>query len=941
MPNTDCQPSPILKTKLAIPPIREAWVTRPRLLARLDESLRSGQRLVLISAPAGYGKTALVSMWARSLTDRGWQVAWISLSESERDLARFMSYMGAALRTCNIATHLGQTPQTGPPQPLAVQQQLAVCINEIGESLQDSGSHAPGADRLFLVLDDYHTAALTSTDAVLAFLLDNLPPETRLVIATRLDPALPLARLRARGEMTELRAADLAFSTAETAELLHRAGLTIASQQAIESLQERTEGWAAGLHLAALSLRDRQDPERLMDDLAGTHRYIADYLMAEVLEQQQAYVQQFLLQTSILDPLCAELCENIVLLRTERDSAPGASAGTGMPVDGTTARDVLAYLDTANLFLLPLDEERVWYRYHQLFRDLLQGRLKRQSPSLISKLHERASRWYESHAMPIAAIEHALLAQDSDRAAQLIAAYGETAILRNETGVLLRWLAALPDTVRQEHPILHVWHGAALLFAGQGPDEVQTHLAHATVGDPEPRVAGAARVFQTMMDLLQGDSLTAITNAESALALLSPADSFLTILATSNLGLAQMVRGHLDAAAQTFESLLPLVREPRTTDAGAPAHELAAIAASPLANLAGLLMIQGKLHRAAALYRQVLEIAVDAQGCPIPTAGKAYMGLGEVEREWNDLDAAAEHLETGIALTRRSIEMGTVVGYISLMAVRYAQGKTEAAREAIGKAREIARRSTVTDLDDRLVAAFDVWLATHEGDQITARSWIKAHAANTDTASGSGRADAEFHELEQLALARAHLALGEPSLALALLTPLEASAFSRNRMRRVMEVWVLQALALHAQGRTDTAVQALAQALEFGEPEGFVRTFVDAGKPMAALLYTAVEQGILPRYAGWLLTCFEDLDHVPASDTLAPQHAIVEPLSQRELEVLALIAAGLTNQEIARQLVIALSTVKGHTSNIYGKLGVRSRTQAVAMARTLGLLTHT
>ena len=893
------------------------------MLSRLDEIRRPGKRLALLSAPAGYGKTALVTAWARVLDARCWGTAWISLTEREGDVARFLQVLGAALAPWGAEPDLLALSPLGVLRPPALPQLLTPLLNRVHAALEGELSGGMPVEGLVLVLDDLHLAEGARVQEAIALMLEALPPRLRVVATTRVDPPWALARLRARGELVELRAGDLRFTTEEIADVLGNAGLGDLPPEARATLETRTEGWPAGLQLAVLSLQGREDAAMLVGELGATQRHLLDFLIEEVVERQPARIQQFLLVTSILDQLTAPLCDELLDLL---DAVPVPTV-TGEPVApdaGTSAGAYLSHLETANLFLVPLDDRRSWYRYHRLFRDLLANRLTRVAPELGPELHRRASAWYEGEGLIAEAVDHAYAAAELDRVAGLLLAHGESLLMHGETETLLHRLGALPASTFAEHPLLDVWTAAALLFSGRPAEEVRRHLTRARAGDPAPDVVGAADAVAAILALLQGDPTGAVAASRQALALL-PADMgrLMRLLTHSNLGMAQMVTGDLTGAVRTYEELLA------AASLGFPV----AMAIGPLANLGGLAMIRGELTRAAALYERVLELGRDRQGRHLPITGKALMGLGEVEREQDRLEVAIAQLEEGIALTRRLIEMGAVVGYVSLTMARQALGDAEGARRAISDARELALRSRVTDLDDRFVDCFEVWLWVLQGRLGAVRRWVEQDAGWVGARGSSGPA-AEFQELAQLVLARARLALGEPEAALALLTPLEAAVVRRTRMRRAMEIWVLQALALRQLKREEAALVPLSKALAFGETEGFVRVFVDEGAAMARPLYDAVEREISPHYAGRLLARLIEPEPAPRGGATA----LIEPLSERELEVLGLIARGLSNAEIARDLVIALSTVKGHTSNIYGKLGVRTRTQAVARARALGLL---
>jgi LuxR family transcriptional regulator, maltose regulon positive regulatory protein len=912
-----------VRTRLVVPPLHPEWVGRPGQLARLDEIRRPGKRLALLSAPAGYGKTALAATWASSLAAQSWAVVWISLTERERDVARFLQVLAAALDGWGVEPDEPQPPPSGVRDIPTLEQRLAPVLNQLDAALE--GERPDAVEGLALVLDDVHLAESPRVSEAIALMLAALPQRMRMVATTRVDPPWALARMRARGELVELRAADLRFSAEEISLLLAHAGVGNLPSAALSTLEARTEGWPAALQLAALSLRGRPDAAALVVDLGMTRRHLLDFLLEEVVARQPAIIQRFLLATSLLEVLAAPLCEELVGLLDAIQVPSEPQDPPAGPGRDAAAAEILDYLEMANLFLVPMDETRQWYRYHRLFRDLLANRLERCAADVKPELHRRSSAWYEREGLIAEAVDHAFAARELGRVAALLLAHGEALLMRGETETLLGWLAALPDATFAEHPLLHIWYAAALLFSGQPAEWVERHLSRAADGAPSALVSGAVDVFAAMLALLNGDPACSAAQARRGLSRLPGGGGFVRWLGESNLGMAQIVTGDLDGAVVTYERLLA---EPAQ-------HVPVAMAIGPLANLGGLAMIRGELRRAQALYGRVLEIGRDPQGRLLTTAGKALMGLGEVERERDELDAATGHLEEGIALTGGGIAMGAVVGYVSLMLVRQAQGDAEGARIAIANAHEVARRSRVTDLDDHFVTCYEVWLRVLQGQWDAVRRWVERDAPALLEMQGSPQV-AEFRELMQVVQARAHLGLGEPEAALRVLASLEGAVVRRLRMRRAMEIWVLQSLALAQLGRAEAALRSLMQALTFGEPEGFVRVFLDGGPPVGRLLYHAIERDIAASYAGRLLARFTVPD---SSRGLPAQRGLVEALSERELEVLALIARGLTNAEIAAELVIALTTVKGHTTNIYGKLGVHTRTQAVARARALGLLT--
>jgi LuxR family maltose regulon positive regulatory protein len=951
--HASAQGVPLLTTKFYIPTpppdpstgLETSLVPRPRLIQRLDHGIT--RKLTLVSAPAGFGKSTLLSQWIHSrarssehgaggdragLTPTAPRFAWLSLDQGDNDLTRFLTYFISALQRIEegigepALTTLQSSGLLGATQP-SIEVLLTGLINE-------AAAPAPFA----LILDDYHVITEPRVHAALSFILDHLPPPLHLVIATRADPPLPLARLRARGQLTELRQADLRFTIDEMAAFLQQVmGLELQAE-AVAALASRTEGWIAGLQLAALAMRgagiaDTGQQERLptahqssaasrfIQAFTGSDRYILDFLLEEVLQRQPARVQTFLLHTAVLERLTGPLCDAVL-------------AASRKEIGQQAGQETLEQLERANLFIVPLDNERRWYRYHRLFADLLRKRLGQTHPDLVPVLHRRASAWYQENGLIPEAVDHALAAGDFERAADLIAARAEASLMHSEIGTLLRWLQALPETVTRARPHLCVFYAAALLFNSQPLEVVESRLQDAADADPDGAAAGEAAVFRAMIATFRGDAGAGGQLARQALDLLPAESPFLRTIAANNLGIVHMMRGDLNAASQAFEEVARMSQR-----AGNP---LAAV--GPLSNLAGLYMVHGQLRRAAAIFQQALELATDSQGRPLPMAGRVLMGLGELAREWNDLEAATRYLTQGIELTRQYLEIATVVGYTSLALVKQAQGDPERARQVLDRAGQLALEFDASQFDDLLVAAVQARLAVAQGNIEAAQRWVQERGFDRETGPEEPRASFhEMRELEQVTLARVYLAQEQADAALEVLEPLLQTAERTKRMRRVIELLALKAAAIQQRGEAEQALVALHRALSLAEPEGYVRVFVDIGEPMAHLLYEAAAQGIASAYAGRLLAAFEIEAPVAPSKTGEPSAAgqppsLVEPLSDRELEVLQLIAAGLSNREIATRLFISLSTVKGHTANIYGKLGVNSRTQAVATARALGVL---
>ncbi len=919
---------PLLSTKLHIPPARPGLVARPRLMERLDVGLCG--KLTLISAPAGFGKTTLLSAWIeRRMSAAAGEpaVAWLSLDEQDNDPARFLAYLVAALQALRAGLGEAALAALQAPQPPPSGAMLTILINEVAAlpAPRDSGERP-----YILVLDDYHLITTQAIHDGLAFLLDHLPPNLHLVIATRADPPLPVARLRGQGQLAELRQADLRFSTDEAAAFLNtRLGLHLAAEE-IAALQARTEGWIAGLQMASLVLQGqprhgRQDASGFIHALTGSDRYILDYLVEEVLQRQAESVQAFLLQTCILDRLSGPLCDAILQDREPADRLVGPEA---RPPAGS--QGVLDYLERNNLFVVPLDHERRWYRYYRLFADLLRQRLQRAHPGLEPMLHGLASAWCERNGLLGEAIDHALAAKDWERATRLVEQAAEATLMRSEVATLLGWVDALPDEAVRARPTLCVYQAWALLLAGRPLNAVESLLGEAARGD----AAHQAAPVRALLALYSDEMPRAVELARQALEQLPEDSLFLRNLATWVLGLSHVLQGDLDSGAHTLDQV------------AATSHRSGDVmmAVMVLCHIAELRMSQGKLYQARDTYHQALEWAADEQARPLPIASAALWGLGELSYQWNDLAAAARYLTQGLELAAGWGEVGAMDGYLSLAHVRQAEGDPEGAQEALNRARRVALRTDLTDSDDVLVAAQQAQLWLARGDLAAAVRWLEERGLTVETALAELRTrvgDSFYRSrrrrtVEYATLARALLAQGRPAEALAVLEPLLAIAERWGMSERVIRFQVLAALAFYAQDDLARALAALERALALAEPGGYVRLFLDEGQPMARLLYRAAERGIAPAYTGRLLAAFPTTEPLPAPS----QAQLVEPLSERELDVLRLIAEGLSNQEIAQRLFISLRTVKWHSGNIYGKLGVQSRTQAVAKARSMGLLPH-
>jgi LuxR family maltose regulon positive regulatory protein len=899
----------LLSTKLYIPPVRPELVSRPRLIERLNAGLH--RKLTLISAPAGFGKTTLLSEWAGGC---GRPIAWVSLDRGDNDPTRFWTYFIAALQTIQAdvaeaavgeaALAMLQSPGgAGASTPPPIEAILTALINEITERLA----------AFVLVLDDYHLLikAQPIHDA-LGFLLDHLPPQMHLVIATRADPPLPIARLRGRGQVTELRLTDLRFTPDEAAEFLNQVmGLEL-SVNDVAALASRTEGWISGLQMAAVSMQEQEDTASFIQAFTGSDRYILDYLVEEVLYRQSDGIQTFLLQTAILDRLTAPLCDAVV--------------ETG------ESQTILEYLESSNLFIVPLDDRRKWYRYHRLFADLLRQRLHQAHPDLVPTLHRKASEWHEHHGLMAEAIDHALSAEDFQRAADLIEQVAEATLMRSEVATFLNWVKLLPDELVRARPTLCVFHAWALLWRGLPLDDVESRLRD--VGEDVDLAPGKVAAIRGFMAIYQGQLARATELCRQALEQLPEDDLFLRSISTWILSISELVDGDLSAGSQALDDVVKMSQRAGNVMIAVPA----------LCQLAKLNMRQGQLHKAQAIYQQALELGSNESGQRLPIASEALIGLGRLSYEWNDLESAARYLEESIALSEQWSEAAALDAYVPLAHVRRAQGDIDGVRHAIQKAQQMALKTDALEADDLFVALVQARLWVIQGNLEAAMRWAEERGLAKRRDSPKSEESDDFfssrvRKYEHLVLARLLMAQDRPEEALALLEPLLPKMERQGRTDLLIEIQTLRALAYQAKGDIEQAVSALERALSLAEPGGHVRIFVDEGAPIARLLYKAAARGLAPVYTGRLLAAFPVSETTPPSLDLPAE--LIEPLTERELEVLQLIAEGLSNKEIAHQLVLSLPTVKWHASNIYGKLAVNNRMQAVAKARSLGILPTT
>ena len=909
-------PAPLLETKLYLPTSPRGLVLRPRLTERLDRGATS--KVMLVSAPAGFGKTTLLAEWLAAgpgaPTDER-SAAWLSLDPGDSDPVSFWTYVIAALRT--VAPEVGTSAlallQEGQPPP--IETVLTTLVNDLGAVAND----------IVLVLDDYHVIDARAVQDGMAFLLDHLPPQLHLVIASRADPALPLARLRVRGELVETRAADLRFTPDEAAAYLNdRMGLQLTASD-VAALDERTEGWIAALQLAALSMQGRDDAAGFIAGFAGDDRYVVDYLVEEVLQRQPDHVQAFLLQTSILDRISGPLC----------DAVTGRGDGKAM----------LERLDRGNLFLVPLDDRRRWYRYHHLFADVLKVRLLDEQPALVPDLHRRASGWYEQNSERSEAIRHAMAGDDFERAADLVELGISATQQARQEATLRHWLEALPDELIRVRPVLSNAYAGALMATGEveGVEprlrDAERWLNPANEGpgssDNQPVVVdeeafrslpGGIAIHRAGQALLLGDVSGTMAHGRRALGLVHEDDHVAQGAAAALIGLAAWASGDLEAAHGAYTDCTERMRR---------AGHISDVLGCAIA-LADIRIVQGRLGDAMRTYEHALQLAPEREGPVLRGTADMYVGMSVIHRERNDVPAARQ-------LLLRSQELGEHSGLpqnryrwrVTMARVREAEGDLGGAVDLLDE----AERVFTTDFSPKVrpVPAMTARVRVVQGAMSEALGWVRERGLSVDD-------DLSYlGEFEHITLARVLLARYDSEHiercladAIDLLERLLQAAEAGGRTGSVIEILVLLALAYRLRGDIPAALVPLERALTTAEPEGYVRVFVDEGAPMAVLLEAAAERGIAPSYVQRLQTAGGE-----AADRAIAATDLIEPLSGRELDVLRLLGTDLGGPEIARELVVSLNTVRTHTKSIYTKLGVNNRRAAVRRGEELGLLSRT
>ena len=878
----------LLSTKLYFPPARPNLVPRPRLVEQLNAGLT--KPLTLISAPAGFGKTSLMSEW-RMGNESGISAAWLSLDDGDNNPLRFWLYLIAALETLQDNSFDTIHGLLQSPEPIAPETIASSILHELESFREDH----------VIVLDDLHIITSPGIQQALAFLLDHLPPKSHLVILTRADPPLPLSRLRVRNQLTELRAADLRFTLDEvTTFLTLTMGLHLTQEQ-IASLEARTEGWIAGLQLAALSMQGRGDVDDFVAAFTGSHHYVVDYLIEEVLSLQSEKMRSFLLKTCILERMNASLCNT---LTGESDGQP-----------------MLEELERANLFVVGLDNERQWYRYHRLFADVLRGRLKLSDAKGFVDLHHRAAEWHEKNALLTEALDHTLAAGDLEYAAHLVEKNALSMLFHGELIMLLNWLDKVKNEIPRR-PWLSIYQAWVLVHTGQQEkaasilDQVEQKAFSSATGAEGREVRGHVAAIRAHIAAYRWDGAGALAFGHQAMELLPATNLAIRSFVAQVVGGVYLLSGDLESASSTLSKARQLGK------AAGNLH-VAVLATFMLANLRA---DQGQLHRAVETYREALQLAITRGGQPLPVAARAYNGLGGVYYEWNDLDTASQFASQCIALAKKWGNINALVSAHLIMArVKRARGDLNGAQSCIYEAEDLAHNHTLAPggTGSLEINQVSLWLAA--GNLEAATRWTLRKGFRVDDQVPPLR------EAEYRMFARVLLAQNETEAALTLMSRLLAVAESAGKAGDLIELLILKALALQARKDIAPALGALKQALILAQPEGYVRVFIDKGKPLQELLKRVKGEEQAKNYVHNLLAFF-------GGETSPGSQPLIEPLSERELEIMRLVAGGKSNQEIAAELYLAVGTVKKHISNIFGKLNVDSRTRCIAQARELHLI---
>lgn len=887
----------LLKTKLYVPLLQSKWISRPRLVKCMDEGFV--RKLTLISAPAGFGKTTLLVDWIHR---EKIPVVWLSIDKNDNDPLHFLTYVIAGLQTLKAGIGKAALTMLQSPQPPPIDSILINLVNDVTLIPTD----------MALVLDDYHCIDVKPIHDMIAFLLDHLPKQMHIILATRSNPPLPLARIRSQNQMTELRAADLSFTTDETFVFFDKCLKFKLSNDDMTLLRSRTEGWIAGLQLAALSLSGSKDPSGFLKAFKGDNRYIADYLTEEVLNRLSEPLQNFLLQTCFLERLSGPLCDAV----TRQENS----------------RQMLNTLDKANLFVVPLDDERCWYRYHHLFADLLQQRSRAKQSDLVSELHRRASQWFAKNGFKNEAVDHAVFAQDYALAVQLIEEIAEIDWDRARESRILRWLKELPEEQIDTNPKLSIFYARELFKSGYLDDaekRLQTAekiLESNSISDVDKdRLLGRIAVIRAYISMRTGNLHRTVCLSSQALKLLPERDLNWRSVAATTLGMGYGPDKLVEAQQAYFDAMKI------SKAAGNVYYQIFAGSC-----LGSIMRDRGKFKEARDFCRQLLSLAIENGIEQTGIVGSLYANLGLIYCEWNDLDEGIRLINKGVELSE--IGRDPVIAAtckVSLLRAYMYRMDLMGAVKLMENINERSSNFVLPPWVTNIISALNVFFWLGSGNMNAALQWVRERGlSHEDKPDG-------WHEIEYIALAHVLIAQNKLDEADRLLQRLIENATAGDRVYMMIEMRLMRALIFKTRQDTVAALAELKLALGLAEPGGLIMILVSKGKPVAELLeeIAAVKkQDHDPVQAGFSLSYAKKLLSVFKASTPSKIEGLMDPISDRELEVLHLIAAGLSNREIAEKLFISLNTVKTHTKNINSKLDVNSRIKAVARAKELGLL---